>query len=49
VFAPPSPIAHLLGSRYTIGRELGRGGMAAVYLARDLKHDRLVAPKVLSS
>src|SRR3989475_164762 len=33
--------------RYTIERELGRGGMATVYLARDLKHDRLVAVKVL--
>src|SRR5512138_1289189 len=32
---------------YTIDRELGRGGMATVYLARDLKHDRLVALKVL--
>src|SRR4026208_1531873 len=35
--------------RYTIERELGRGGMATVYLARDLKHDRLVAIKVLRS
>jgi tetratricopeptide (TPR) repeat protein len=33
--------------RYALGRELGRGGMATVYLARDLKHDRLVAIKVL--
>ena len=33
--------------RYTLERELGRGGMATVYLARDLKHDRLVALKVL--
>src|SRR4051812_24072241 len=32
---------------YTIERELGRGGMATVYLARDLKHDRWVAMKVL--
>ena len=36
-----------LRDRYTVERELGRGGMAAVYLARDLKHDRLVALKVL--
>jgi eukaryotic-like serine/threonine-protein kinase len=36
-----------LADRYTIERELGRGGMAAVYLARDLRHDRPVALKVL--
>ena len=36
-----------LGSRYGIERELGRGGMATVFLARDLKHDREVAIKVL--
>ncbi|HKT59990.1 MAG TPA: protein kinase, partial [Gemmatimonadales bacterium] len=36
-----------LGSSYTLERELGRGGMATVFLARDLKHDRPVALKVL--
>src|SRR2546428_3780163 len=36
-----------LVGRYAIERELGAGGMATVYLARDLKHDRDVALKVL--
>ncbi len=36
-----------LYDRYHIERELGAGGMATVYLARDLKHDRQVAIKVL--
>jgi serine/threonine-protein kinase len=36
-----------LAGRYTVERELGRGGMAVVYLARDLRHDREVALKVL--
>ena len=36
-----------LAGRYTIGREIGRGGMAIVYLAHDLRHDRDVALKVL--
>jgi serine/threonine-protein kinase len=36
-----------LADRYAIEREIGRGGMATVYLARDLKHDRRVALKVL--
>jgi len=36
-----------LNSRYTIERELGHGGMATVYLAHDVKHDRKVAIKVL--
>jgi serine/threonine-protein kinase len=36
-----------LADRYTIERELGQGGMATVYLAHDIKHDRKVAIKVL--
>ena len=36
-----------LGERYSFERELGRGGAAVVYLARDRKHDRSVAVKVL--
>src|SRR5688572_19079117 len=54
----PSPISYLgletlehltslLGGRYQLERELGVGGMATVYLARDVKHDRHVAIKVL--
>src|SRR2546426_1751192 len=51
---PDLPVADLLArlraalvGRYTIERELGRGGMATVYLGRDLKHHRAVAIKVL--
>jgi serine/threonine protein kinase/tetratricopeptide (TPR) repeat protein len=40
-------VAGALSGRYTIERELGRGGMATVYLARDSKHGRPVALKVL--
>ncbi len=36
-----------LGDRYAVEREVGRGGMATVYLATDLKHQRSVAIKVL--
>lgn len=36
-----------LAGRYEIEREIGRGGMATVFLARDTKHKRLVAVKVL--
>ncbi len=36
-----------VAERYAVERELGRGGMATVYLARDLKHDRQVAIKVM--
>jgi len=41
----PHPLPDLLGESYTLGRELGRGGMATVYLAHDHKHDRSVALK----
>jgi tetratricopeptide (TPR) repeat protein/TolB-like protein/tRNA A-37 threonylcarbamoyl transferase component Bud32 len=37
-----------LEAAYVVEREVGRGGMAVVYLARDLKHDRKVALKVLN-
>jgi serine/threonine-protein kinase len=37
-----------VAGRYAVERELGRGGMATVYLARDLRHDRVVAVKVLA-
>ena len=40
-------LAKALADRYRIEREIGRGGMATVYLAEDLKHDRKVAVKVL--
>src|SRR5438445_5754279 len=52
--APQPPLADpfqqlraTLADRYTFERELGRGGMATVYLAQDLKHHRKVAIKVL--
>jgi serine/threonine protein kinase len=46
---PPVPdgLQQLLADRYRIDRELGRGGMATVYLAIDLRHDRPFALKVL--
>src|SRR6185436_879950 len=37
-----------LAGRYTIDREIGRGGMATVYLARDIRHNRSVALKLLN-
>ena len=43
----PSGLRDALADRYTVERELGQGGMAIVYLARDLRHDRPVALKVL--
>jgi serine/threonine-protein kinase len=42
-----SSIAAALSDRYRVERELGRGGMATVYLAEDLRHHRNVAIKVL--
>ena len=48
--ADSSELARLtaaLADRYAIEHELGRGGMATVYLARDLRHERKVAIKVL--
>lgn len=45
--AVDSTLADALADRYRIESELGRGGMATVYLAHDLRHDRPVALKVL--
>jgi len=52
VAAPPMPeleaaLRTELAGRYAIERELGRGGMATVYLADDVRHHRQVAIKVL--
>ena len=41
-------VADALAGRYEVDREIGRGGMATVYLARDTKHNRKVALKVLN-
>ena len=43
----PARLASALADRYRLERELGAGGMATVYLAQDLRHDRQVAIKVL--
>jgi serine/threonine-protein kinase len=42
-----STLQAALGTQYTLERELGRGGMATVFLARDVRHRRAVAVKVL--
>ena len=44
---PFETLKSALADRYTVERELGHGGMAVVYLAHDLKHDRRVAVKVI--
>ncbi len=44
---PQARLASALADRYRIEREIGAGGMATVYLAHDIKHDRKVAIKVL--
>src|SRR3954453_5976043 len=43
----PPDLAEALQDRYALQRELGRGGMASVYLAHDLRHDRPLALKGL--
>ena len=44
---PVTRLNAALSGRYRVERELGEGGMATVYLADDLKHERKVALKVL--
>jgi serine/threonine protein kinase/Tfp pilus assembly protein PilF len=44
---PVERLRNALAQTYSIDRELGRGGMATVFLAQDSKHDRVVALKVL--
>lgn len=43
----PGGLAAALSDRYVLERQVGAGGMATVYLARDLRHKRLVALKVV--
>jgi serine/threonine-protein kinase len=45
--APLDQLRATLADRYRLERELGQGGMATVYLAHDLRHERKVAIKVL--
>ena len=43
----PTTLHEILAGRYVLKREIGRGGAATVYLAHDIRHERLVAIKVL--
>jgi tRNA A-37 threonylcarbamoyl transferase component Bud32 len=43
----PTSLHEILAGRYVLKREIGRGGAATVYLAHDIRHERLVAIKVL--
>ncbi len=45
----PERLKTALADRYAIDEEIGSGGMATVYLAKDLKHDRQVAVKCTSA
>jgi TolB-like protein/tRNA A-37 threonylcarbamoyl transferase component Bud32 len=49
VSGPAARLAAAIADRYAIERVIGTGGMAAVYLARDVRHDRRVALKLLSA
>ena len=43
----PASLQQILAGRYVVKREIGRGGAATVYLAHDVRHERLVAIKLL--
>lgn len=45
--APPADLRDALATQYLLQHEIGRGGMATVYAAHDLRHDRRVALKIV--
>ena len=47
MFDVPSHLHDVLADRYVLKREIGRGGAASVFLAHDVRHERLVAVKLL--